>query len=125
MRDGGTVASEELFRILLETAPCGVVQVGIDGAIKAANGEALRVLGFRYDELTKQFVTDFDTKTVHEDGSPCPATEYPVSRALATGERQPAMTIGVVRPDGDVSWAIFRATPTRNPAGELTGAVVC
>jgi two-component system, cell cycle sensor histidine kinase and response regulator CckA len=109
-----------LTRSILETVPGGIVHVGADGAILAANAEALRVLGLSYDTLTQRYTSEFEPKTILEDGSLCPAEAYPVSRALSTGEPQPATTIGVLRPDGQTSWAVFRALPLRD---EVTGAV--
>jgi len=117
--------SEQLTRGILAAVPVGVVHVTIDGSVGTANAEALRVLGLSYDELTRRYTTDFETETILQDGTPCPVDRYPVSRALITGEVQPAMTIGVRRPSGDVCWCIFRAVPVKDPAsGATTGAVV-
>jgi len=116
--------SEELTRRLIEAMPGGVVHVSAVGAIQAANAEALRILGMSYDEISKRYTTDFETQTVFEDGRPCPVEEYPVSRALTTGEAQPAQTIGVQRADGRTSWAIFTAVPIKAEDGTLQGAVV-
>lgn len=114
----------ELVRGILDAVPGGVVHVARDGSILSANREALRILGWRFDELTRRYVEDFAPETILEDGSPCPAAEYPVSKVLATGEPQPPVTIGVRKPDGATSWAVFRAVPVRDPSGALTGAVV-
>jgi two-component system cell cycle sensor histidine kinase/response regulator CckA len=116
--------SQQLTERMLEAMPGGIVHVGIDGAVKMANAEALRILGMRYDEATKRHVQDWDPETLWEDGSPCPMEDYPVAKALTTGEPQPRATIGIRRPDGAVSWAVFTALPMKNAAGEVTGAVV-
>ncbi len=117
--------NEELTRRILEAMPGGVVHVRHDGAILRANAEARRILGLRHDELTQRYVADFEPETVHEDGSPCAAGDYPVSRALATGEAQPPTTIGVRRRDSELSWASFTAVPVKDPdSGETSGAVV-
>lgn len=115
---------EELVRRILDAVPGGVVHVGKDGAIRSANPEALRILGYRFDEVTSKFVVDWDPVTIREDGSPFPMEEYPVAKVLATGAPQPPVTIGVRRPDGNVSWAVFRAEPVKEANGELAGAVV-
>ncbi len=116
--------SEELTRRLIEAMPGGVVHVSAVGAIQTANAEALRILGLSYDEISNRYTTDFETQTIFEDGRPCPVEEYPVSRALATGEAQPARTIGVQRADGRTAWAIFTAVPIKEEDGTLQGAVV-
>jgi two-component system cell cycle sensor histidine kinase/response regulator CckA len=114
-----------LTRSILETVPGGIVHVGADGAILAANAEALRVLGLSYDAITQRYTTEFAPETVWEDGSRCPPEAYPVSRALSTGEPQPATTIGVRRPDGQTAWAVFRAVPLcDDDTGVVSGAIV-
>jgi PAS domain S-box-containing protein len=120
---GGALMHDEL-RNLLDAVPGGVVHVGRDGAIESANAEALRILGYRFDDLTRSYVADFDTTTIGEDGEVFPVSEYPVSKVLATGKPQPPVTIGVRRPDGTISWAVYRAVPALDAEGRMTGAVV-
>lgn len=115
---------EELVRRILDAVPGGVVHVARDGSIRSANPDALRILGLRFDELTRRFISDFDPETIREDGSPFPAAEYPVALVLTTGEPQGPVTLGVRKPSGELSWAVFRAEPVLDAAGELAGAVV-
>ena len=117
--------SRELNARLIEVLPGGVVEVGRDGSILNANAEAMRILGLSFDALTKRVVADFESETLFEDGSPAPVNEYPVVKALTTGQPQAAVTLGVRRREGEVSWAVYRAVATRDPATqEVTGAVV-
>ena len=113
-----------LVKVIIEAVPGGVVHVGTDGSIVEANAEALRILGVRFDELTQKYITAFETRTLKEDGSPCPVADYPVAKALSTEEAQGPETIGICRPDGETVWAIFRAVPARDVLGVLTGAIV-
>jgi PAS domain S-box-containing protein len=115
---------EELVRRILDAVPGGVVHVARDGSIRSANPDALRILGLRFDELSKRFISDFDPETIREDGSPFPAAEYPVALVLTTGKSQGPVTLGVRKPSGEVSWAVFRAEPVLDPDGVLAGAVV-
>jgi PAS domain S-box-containing protein len=115
---------EELVRRILDAVPGGVVHVAVDGSIRSANAEAARILGFHYDELTKRYISDWDPVTVREDGTPFPLAEYPVAVVLATGKSAPQVTIGVTKPDGELSWAVFRAEPVLDAEGKLAGAVV-
>lgn len=117
--------SEELTRSILEAMPGGVVHVALDGSVVRANAEAARVLGLRVDQLTQRYIYDFATRTLDERGEPCPVDEYPVTRALVSGEPQPRKTIGVQRADGSTSWAVFTAVPVKDPHTlTTTGAVV-
>lgn len=117
--------SMELNERLIEALPGGVVQVAKDGSMMRANPEALRILGLRTDELSSRYVKDFETETIFENGSPASVSEYPVTKAMTTGMAQPATTLGVRKPNGEISWAVFRAVPTRDPATQdINGAVV-
>ncbi len=114
----------QLNERIIEALPGGLVHVRNDGAILRANREACQILGLAYDRLTGMYTRDFDTETIWEDGSHCSLEEYPVTRALATGQTQPPRTIGVRRPDGGLSWAVFTAVPVLGPEGTPVSAVV-
>ncbi len=117
-------ASQELNERLIEALPGGVVHVSKDGAILRANGEALRILGLSYDQLSRRYIVDFETTTVFEDGTPAAVTDYPVAKAIMTGQVQPPLTLGVTKPNAEVSWAVFRAVPTRDSVTqEVNGAI--
>ncbi|OJY31075.1 MAG: hypothetical protein BGO98_45140 [Myxococcales bacterium 68-20] len=113
-----------LVRVILDAVPGGVIHVALDGSVVEANAEAIRLLGYRFDELTHRFTMSLETTALREDGSPYPISEYPATKVLATGEPQAPITIGVRRPNGETFWAVFRAVPARDTAGTLTGAVV-
>ena len=117
--------SEELLRRVIEAMPGGVVRISSDGAVLDANVEAQRVLGLSFDALTKRYLTSWEGTTIYEDGSPCPVEDYPAARCLQTGEPQRQVTIGVKRPDGEISWAVFTALPLPDPnTGLPDGAIV-
>jgi len=118
--------SRELNARLIEALPGGVVEISREGAIINANAEAMRILGLSFDALTQRVVADFESETIFEDGRPAPISEYPVTKALLTGQPQAAVTLGIRRPGKpDVSWAVYRAVAMRDPATqEVTGAVV-
>lgn len=117
--------AEQVNRSIFEVLPGGIVHVSAEGAIVRANQEAQTLLGYSYNELTNRYTVDWSPETIREDGTPFPLEEYPVTRALATGEIQEPATIGVRRPDGDLFWAVFRATPVRDiDDNRVTGAVV-
>ena len=118
-------ASQELNERLIEALPGGVVHVRRDGAILRANGEALRILGLSYDELSRGYIADFQTKTIFEDGTVAEVQDYPVARAIITGLRSGLPgRLGVTKPNSEISWAVFRAVPTRDPATQdVNGAI--
>ena len=115
----------DLDRRIVDSVPCGIVQVSLEGDILEANAVAQSVLGLTFDEATRRFVARCESITLLEDGSVCPAQDHPLSKCLATRQPQPATTIGVRRVDGRISWRIVTVIPTSNSAtDEMTGAVV-
>lgn len=117
--------SNDLNRRIIEAVPAGIVQVSPDGAIYMVNENARRILGLRPDQLNNLRVSDFDTKTIWEDGSVCEVRDYPASKCLMTGKAQLGKIIGIRRPDGSTAWGIFSAVPMRDPkSGEFSGAMV-
>ncbi|MEQ8276206.1 MAG: response regulator [Deltaproteobacteria bacterium] len=117
--------TEAITAKLIDTIPAGVVLVSTDGNILEANQKACEVLGLTRDELNQRVVQDFETKTIYEDGEECPVEDYPVVRCLQTGQPQPALLLGVHRPDRAVRWAVFSAVPAHHPdTGVLLGAIV-
>src|SRR6187455_2182020 len=104
----------DLARRILEAVPAGVVQVSLEGAICFANAAAMDFLGLSCDELFRGYLSDFDRKVIYDDGRPCAASDYPVSRCLATGKPQLPTTLGVQRPDGNTRWGIFSAVPVHD-----------
>jgi PAS domain S-box-containing protein len=106
---------EELNRQLLDAVPGGVVAVSADGSIIRANAEAQRILGLCWDELSRQFVGDCCARMILENGLSCPISDHPITKCLQTGLPQGPVTLGVRRPDGQVSWAVSSAVPLRGP----------
>ncbi|MFO0611815.1 MAG: PAS domain-containing protein [Polyangiaceae bacterium] len=117
--------SEALRRGILAAVPVGVVHVLSSGRIQVANAEALRILGLTHDEITDTYTTEYASQTFNEDGSPCAPDDYPVTKALTTGQPQSAQTIGIRLRDGSTCWCVFRAVPMKDAAtGVTTGAIV-
>jgi len=123
--DQAHLETEERWRRTLDAMPGGIVHVRADGAILDANPEALRVLGLTYDAITERYTSDFVPETLREDGQPCPLEDYPVTRAILTGEPQAPVTIGVRKQGGAIAWAIFTAVPVKDALTQATtGAIV-
>ncbi|MDF2696532.1 MAG: Sensory box histidine kinase/response regulator, partial [Labilithrix sp.] len=115
-------ARAKLVSATLEAVPGGVARVDRRGVIVEANSAALRFLDYPND--SPSLIDDVATKTLREDGSPCPPCDHPIARAIATGEPQEPVTLGIGRRDGETVWALFRAVPTHDGSGAVTGAVV-
>ncbi|MRG93690.1 STAS domain-containing protein [Polyangium spumosum] len=118
-------ASDERFRALLAGLHVGVVVQDPSARIILHNPHALTLLGLTEDQIFGR--TSFDPRwsAVHEDGSPCPGEQHPVSVALRTGKPVRGFVMGVDRPAlGDRVWLLVTAVPQLDERGAVTAAVV-
>jgi len=117
---GGTRSpvSGELLQRVVEALPAGVVHVTASGEVLAANGEAISMLGLRFDAALGHYRVDPEVDILGAEGAPCPDVEHPVHRAISTRLPQPPTTIGLRRKSGDdtrVTWTVCRAVPLLDP----------
>ena len=102
--------TEERLRGVFETMPQGVIHYAADRTVLGANPAARQILGLAEPEIT--WPLDTLRRAVHEDGSPVPTEELPVSRALSTGEMVTDAMLGVPHGQtGEIRWLRVTAVP--------------
>jgi PAS domain S-box-containing protein len=102
----------ELYRLLFQTAPQGMVIQGADGAVLAANAAAERFLGLSLEQMAGRAALDFPWACIREDGSPCLREALPGMEALVTGRRVENVVLGVANPrPGGTTWLEVSAIP--------------
>lgn len=112
--DAALRASEARHRTLLEEAPVGIAEVGLDGRWIEVNRKLLEIVGYTRDELlalTFQDIThpeDLDTD-VHE-----------MRRLLAGETTGYTLDKRYVRKDGSPVWICLTGTMVRDGAGQPT-----
>ena len=108
--------SEERYRTLFETLPAGVMYYGADGSIIAANPAARRMLGFEPSELTT-WPLRTSTEAIHEDGSAVQPEDFPLVKALRTGEIVADVVMGTPHArTGELRWLRVTAVPDARDA---------
>jgi diguanylate cyclase (GGDEF)-like protein/PAS domain S-box-containing protein len=117
-------ASEAEYRALVAALADGVVMQAADGRIVAANPSAERILGLSLDQLAGRTSLDPRWRAVHADGTPFPGAEHPAMVALATGQPQTGVAMGIHKPDGTRSWLVVNARPLTAPGESRPHAVV-
>ncbi len=108
-------ASEELYRMLFDASPEGVLLVGSDGLIKSANQAQSRM--FRYDspgELVGLPPGLLVIPALREYGKD-------VMRRRLSGEDVPFVEYRFLRKDGSEFWGYTSSTILRNTSGSITG----
>ncbi len=103
--------TQERYRTLFETLSLGLVHYNADGSILGANAAAGRILGLELESMTS-WPIDRDGRAVHEDGSPYPRDQYPVTVALSTGHVVADQVVGLPHGrTGELRWLRVTAVP--------------
>lgn len=116
--------SEERYRSVVAAMAEGVVVQQADGAIIACNRSAERALGVAPGLLLGHTSADWQSFTIHEDGSPFLPEDYPVVLALRTGKPVSNVHMGIKAPDNSISWFLINAEPMFHEADETPYAAV-
>jgi PAS domain S-box-containing protein len=117
------VASEAQYRSLVTALSEGVVLQAQDGTIQASNPAAEQILGLTAKQLEKA-LGEKNLRTIHEDGSPFPEEDYPLTITLNTGKPLKNVVMGVGNPDGDLRWLSINSQPLIRPDESQPYAVV-
>ena len=117
--------NEQRYETLVGSLVEGVVLQNADGSIVACNSSAERVLGLTADQMRGRSSIDPRWCAIHEDGSPFPGEAHPAMLALHTGAQQNAVVMGVMKPNGDLTWILINAQPLIRPTEQQPYAVVC
>jgi Signal transduction histidine kinase len=117
-------ASEARLKAVLENVPVGIIITEAPtGRVTMGNPQAERI--FRHPILP---TPDFDAygqwRVYDAAGRPVAPRDYPVARALLTGETTGDEEYRYRRGDGTMAWMWFAAAPIRDAEGAATAAVV-
>jgi len=116
--------SEARLKAVLENVPVGIIITEApSGRVVTGNPHAERI--FRHPILeTPNFDAYGQWRLHHPDGSPARPHEYPVARALLTGEATEPEEYLYRRGDGGLIWIRLAAAPIRNDEGQVVASVV-
>ncbi|AWM85306.1 PAS domain-containing sensor histidine kinase [Microvirga sp. 17 mud 1-3] len=117
-------ASEARLKAVLENAPVGIIITEAPtGRVAMGNPHAEHI--FRHPILpTPDFDAYAQWRLHFPDGTPVPPRDYPVARALLTGEATGNEEYLYRRGDGTMAWMRLAAAPVRNASGGTVAAVV-
>ena len=126
------IETQRLHITTVSTLREGVMAFSKDGRVLSCNPSAERILGISFADLVAKKATFPAWSALREDGSQFPPDEFPVVRALATGQPCEGVVMGVVKPssDGDASnpenivWILVNAAPVLDPQSEYCGSAV-
>ncbi len=105
------------YRVLFETFPLGISIADGDGRLVEANRKAEKLLGLSRRRHIRRTIDAPAWRIIRPDGTPMPVDEYASVRAMKTGRLVENVEMGVVKPDGAVTWINVSAAPLPNPDG--------
>jgi diguanylate cyclase (GGDEF)-like protein/PAS domain S-box-containing protein len=114
---------ENRLNLTTEMLAEGVLVYDVHGRVIFANNAAGRILSLSHDQLLARHVRDRRWRFLHADRSPWPIATHPAAETLQTGRPQRAITIGVLKPDGSVTWLSLSSRPALDDQGRPCGVI--
>lgn len=126
------IETQQLHLATVSTLREGVMVFSQDGRVVSCNPSAERILGVSFSEIINQKRNFEAWSAFREDGSVFPHDEFPVVRALTTGQPCEGVVMGIAKPasDGDASnpdnvvWILASAAPVQDPNSHYCGSAV-
>jgi diguanylate cyclase (GGDEF)-like protein/PAS domain S-box-containing protein len=116
--------SEARHSVVLGALHEGILMIDRLGRVLAANPAAQRILDPEGEDLMGGSIAHPEWQVTHEDGSPMPLEEFPVSITLSTGQACSDRVLGLYRPDGTHTWISVNTQGVFETGEELPRAVV-
>jgi PAS domain S-box-containing protein len=109
--------NERRLRAVVSALAEGVLFFDAEGRVADCNAAAERLLGWPRERLLGSSRTQ-SWHALRDDGTPYPASEYPVNRTFESGTPVRGSLIGLIRPDGSLRWLSMSSEPLpADPAG--------
>ena len=116
--------SEETYRSVIQTLDEGLVIQDEEGRIVACNASAENTLGISAKQMMGQTELDSEWNAIYEDGTPFPGHEHPAMETLRTGKACRDQVMGLLWPDGNITWISINTTPIFDPGQPRPHTVV-
>ncbi len=112
--------SQEQYRVLFSSFPLGVTVADRDGQILECNTESERLLGIPQREHKQRYIDAPEWHIIRPDGALMPAEEYASVRALQEGRLVENVEMGIVKPNGEITWINVTAAPLKDDRVVIT-----
>lgn len=116
--------SEERTRHIFNTVDDGIYTLDMQGRTTYANAASQRITGYTLKEMAGKHQHELLHHS-RADGTPYPVTECPIYKAFTEGCTTSVESDVFWRKDGSSYAVEYTATPLRDHAGVINGAVIC
>ena len=117
--------AEQRYRAVVESAPCGILVVDVDGNIRECNAQAARMLGVSAEQLTGGSLIELCKRAVNEDGSAFGECEIRDLIRADAGQQHRRLVMGFRGDDGSLNRVSFASCPIGpHDAADRLGAVI-
>ncbi|HET9100753.1 MAG TPA: PAS domain S-box protein [Acidobacteriaceae bacterium] len=128
LRDRDRVLSElklerETTQVVLDNVPAGILLVDSRGNAILGNRSVERILRLPVSQIAGRRPHD-RWVAFHPDGRPVEPEEYPLPRAMRSGQPVAPEDLLYQRGDGAIAWISVAAAPVFDEKGHVSGAVV-
>ncbi len=121
----GRRAAEERYAAVVSSLSEGIVVFDASGNVCASNGAATRILGDRLGANGGHAAFAGASMAIRGDGLPLPGSAFPHELALATGQPQDEVVVGVIGDGGRRQWLLMSARVLSPEEGSDQPMVVC
>ncbi|EMS79789.1 PAS domain S-box protein [Desulfotignum phosphitoxidans] len=103
--------SEEKYRVLFNTFPLGITVSDHKGNIVESNAMAEKLLGLAKNKHEERRLDGDQWRIIRPDKTRMPTDEYASVRALKKKRQIENVEMGIVKPDGRITWINVSAAP--------------
>jgi PAS domain S-box-containing protein len=113
-----------LAQVLDQLPAAVVIAEAPSGRVLRSNAKVNEILGQVWPAADAVADYSRDVTAFHPDGRAVEADEWPLARALMSGEVVQNEEVQIRRPDGSRVWVSLNAAPVRDDRGEIVAGVV-
>lgn len=103
--------SEEKYRSVVAAINEGIILRNEKGEIIDCNQRAVEILGLGVEQIIGNNLKEGGLKTFKKDGSPFPTEQFPAFVSLKTRKTQQNVVMGILKPNGDLTWIMINSAP--------------
>ncbi|MBC8509100.1 MAG: PAS domain S-box protein, partial [Chloroflexi bacterium] len=113
----------DLFALISETSPVGIVMVDRSGQIEFANAQAEKILGLSRNMITQRSYNAPEWKVTDSDGEPFPEEQLPFRQVMDTLKPVQNVIHAIQWPNGRRVLLSINAAPLFDQAGKVNGMI--